>query len=527
MCINLLIVDDEYYCVENLKMKIEKRSKEFQTIFCAYSLKQALEYISSKNISIMICDIEMPGGSGLELLNCIRNKKLNTICIFLTAYAKFEYVSQALKLSSLDYLLKPVEDEQLFSALDRALSQYRQQQQSLLNTIHADYWKENRLYLLELFWMDLLENTISDKHDGILQELSFRKLDPALAEVPYYLIFLQICHSQKPFSTDESIIDFTLKNILREYFYEAEEAPIAIRISADLYVLALPTSRHSFNALISSCENALVGFLRHFKASFNFFVTGEAIFMEEAPAVFAEIRSLSTQNVVLENYVFDLSRPFTEYFTKAVPEFPQKEWNTLLLNKNTQKLGHEAITYLKGLKYAGTGTRETLTSFYYGFLQLLFLHLENHTALHHFQKYLASQSADLVCSSFDSMSKWIPEILASYESCLNRAQEQSDVVFIVQQYIHKHLGEDITRYSLAEIVHLSPDYLSHLFKQKTGFSLTNYIIEERIRESKRLLSDKKISIRDIAITCGFQNVSYFSRQFKKSTGMTPREFRRL
>ena len=116
---NLLIVDDEYYTVESISNKIRTLRPDFFEIFCAYNLTQALEAFSAHPIDLMICDIEMPGGSGLELLDQIRQAHYETVCIFLTAYAKFEYISRAMKLSSSDYLLKPLDDHALLEALTK------------------------------------------------------------------------------------------------------------------------------------------------------------------------------------------------------------------------------------------------------------------------------------------------------------------------------------------------------------------------------------------------------------------------
>ena len=102
---NLLIVDDEYYTVQSIEAKVHQLRPDFEHIYCAYSMQQSLDIFSENQIDIMICDIEMPSGSGLELLDQIRQAHYDTVCIFLTAYAKFEYISRAMKLSSSVYLL--------------------------------------------------------------------------------------------------------------------------------------------------------------------------------------------------------------------------------------------------------------------------------------------------------------------------------------------------------------------------------------------------------------------------------------
>ena len=124
----------------------------------------------------MICDIEMPGGSGLELLDQIRQAHYETVCIFLTAYAKFEYISRAMKLSSSDYLLKPLDDHALLEALDKACAQCEKQQKDRVNTLHANYWKESELPLAEQFFLDLLNGSISSAPSEVMDEIRYRRL---------------------------------------------------------------------------------------------------------------------------------------------------------------------------------------------------------------------------------------------------------------------------------------------------------------------------------------------------------------
>ncbi|MCC2727884.1 hypothetical protein LK490_18735, partial [Blautia sp. MSK22_86] len=94
-----------------------------------------------------------------------------TVCIFLTAYAKFEYISRAMKLSSSDYLLKPLDDHALLEALDKACAQCEKQQKDRVNTLHANYWKESELPLAEQFFLDLLNGSISSAPSEVMDEI--------------------------------------------------------------------------------------------------------------------------------------------------------------------------------------------------------------------------------------------------------------------------------------------------------------------------------------------------------------------
>ncbi|MDO4339320.1 MAG: response regulator [Eubacteriales bacterium] len=525
---NLLIVDDEYYNVENIRDIISQMRPEFDNIFCAYNLHHALDYFSKYDISIMICDIEMPGGSGLDLLEQIRNMGNETICIFLTAFAKFEYISTAMKLSSNDYLLKPVDDDELLSAVDKAILKFHRNRQDSINTRHAQYWKESELYLTEIFWQDLLSGSINSSESDISNELNFRKLNTDLLSVSYYLLLIE-GHPDRQTLLNHSLYEFILKNIVREYFYHEDELPVVVRLTRDFYLLPLPNdAARTRDEIISLCHRAFDCFVSHFPNNFNFYVSATPCRMTESERCSRELLSATEKNVSLENHVFDLSLPiFSNYNIKEHP-IPLEQWGILLSQGKTERLCEDSQWYLKTLFHSGHVTRESLTAFYYGFLQMLLNQLQKEQqpeSLQLFYGNLAYCSVNQICSSIHSLNQWIPEILNIYTICSTRKENPDSVVNTVISYIQNHLDEDMNRNTLAATVFLNPDYLSHIFKKETGQSLINFIINERIAKSKQLLSETNLSIRDIAITCGFQNISYFSRQFKKSVGMTPREFR--
>lgn len=95
----------------------------------------------------------------------------------------------------------------------------------------------------------------------------------------------------------------------------------------------------------------------------------------------------------------------------------------------------------------------------------------------------------------------------------------------VYDYIEQHLSEEITLKALADLVSLSPNYFSHVFKKINGISLWEYINTKRIERASRLIikNDGSLTMLDIATRCGFNNTANFNKAFKKQKGITPTE----
>ena len=93
------------------------------------------------------------------------------------------------------------------------------------------------------------------------------------------------------------------------------------------------------------------------------------------------------------------------------------------------------------------------------------------------------------------------------------------------QFISQHFNDSLNLNTVANHVHLHPAYFSSIFKQSTGSTFKEYLNMVRIEESKRLLSNTNISIIEIAIATGFEDQSYFTKVFKKYTGITPKQYR--
>lgn len=98
----------------------------------------------------------------------------------------------------------------------------------------------------------------------------------------------------------------------------------------------------------------------------------------------------------------------------------------------------------------------------------------------------------------------------------------SDVI----AWINEHYPEKITLNGLAERFFVSPYYLEKKFKESTGFSINQYVIDRRMGEAQRLLIFDPAGIKEIALAVGYENLQYFYATFRKYTGATPLDFRR-
>jgi two-component system response regulator YesN len=94
-------------------------------------------------------------------------------------------------------------------------------------------------------------------------------------------------------------------------------------------------------------------------------------------------------------------------------------------------------------------------------------------------------------------------------------------------YIEEHFGGNISLEILAKEVGLSPVYFSAVFKKETGANFSNYLADFRIKKAKDMLKKSNVNINEIAYGTGFQDPKYFSKLFKKATGVTPVVYRRI
>lgn len=117
--------------------------------------------------------------------------------------------------------------------------------------------------------------------------------------------------------------------------------------------------------------------------------------------------------------------------------------------------------------------------------------------------------------------------IANRTDSLPVSNEVNSVISEAAKYIRQNYEKNITLNEVADHVNMSRTYFSKLFKKQTGVGFSNYLVKVRINEAAKLLTDTEHSITDIALSCGFNDSSYFSSLFKKTMGVSPGKYKKI
>ena len=133
---NILIIDDQPDVVDGMLSGIHWAELQIKDTFYAYDIIHANEIIKENTINIMLCDIEMPLGSGLELYEWVAEFYPDIKCIFLTSHEDFSYAQKALRLGSFDYLIQPAPYTAIETAIKKASILIKQEQKQKQYSIY-------------------------------------------------------------------------------------------------------------------------------------------------------------------------------------------------------------------------------------------------------------------------------------------------------------------------------------------------------------------------------------------------------
>lgn len=526
---NLLLVDDERYIIDDLLSGMDWKRIGIDHVFTAMNVRQAKEVLKNEEIRIILCDIEMPQASGLELLRWITEKQLLCETILVTCHAEFRYAQEAIRLGATEYLLKPIDYDELENTIKKAMNKISSTIIQKETAINHQKMKRNQPFLNERFWIDVLNRTLSGSN--AIQNAANRRNVPLPPEMLIRPVLTRI--QQWPADASEQdikLFEFSLKNIADEIFTEDGKAGITFFIKDGVHIILLfQETRISDEQMLSSVSDYTAHFINECKRFCGCSLTSYIGNPADIFCLADEYDILQAQdesNVAYTDQVF--SARTKQNITTVINEKWIVELSALVNENREAELNRRARFYLEGLVRTTGIDSSILYWFQQDFTQMIYEKASHNGILPH---NLLNDPVSITLSKQASQSvaatlQWIAHISHKIMNYTQKLQKSQSVVHTSALYIKNHLGNDISREEVAAQAFLNPDYLDRIFKKETGMSVSKYITHEKVNLAKFLLTTTDKSIADIALQIGFSNMSNFASMFKRMTGVNPNEYRK-
>jgi two-component system, response regulator YesN len=525
----LLIIDDDIPTVDVIKELVKWDSFGIDSIEGAYNIESAKEIILNNIPDIIISDIEMPKGTGIDLIKWIREKRYSIQFIFLTCHESFEFASTAIEFEAVAYVTKPLNFFKLKAAVAKAVENIMNQKELMEKSQYGTYWIENKSTIEEGFWKDYLFDTIPAREDAILSEITKRHLSADILNKNYYLILTSVGISQMDESNwDESTFRYALRNltseiILGEIDYSHD---FCATRNGCIYNMII-TDNPALYDLQAKCRDLIKFCQTHLQCVMTCYIS-ERSSIENLVASKTKLEDIDINNIMYKGKVIlENENPKNSYNNQQYV-FDTNSYKLLFSDENKLGIVNMLSKELQKLMKQNRLDSVTLHSIRQDFLQTVYTFLYDHGIQAHIlfddesnQKLMRNSENSI----FDMM-KWATFITNRTIDYIREVQQSENIIEKIKRFVHENYASKFGREEIAAYVFLTPDYLSKIFKAKTGLNISDYINEYRIEKAKELLMNDDYSISDIANETGFDSFSYFSTVFKKLTGKSPSAYKK-
>lgn len=521
---NVLIIDDQPDVVEGIRQGIDWKFLGIHNVFHAYNSAAAKAVILREDIHIALCDIEMPNGSGLELFEWACGSYPGIKFIFLTAHADFAYAQQALKLGGFDYLVQPAPYELVESTLQRAMLQLQKEQKQQQVLVYGSYVSKHEKELLDVILREYLSGRQKNVNT-VIQYLKTLAIDIEPEEKNWMVCIQILDRNELMEKVDRELLYFIMENVFMEILGDYSRRLFFCAMDEETYIGVF--YRTSVWKQDDMCRN-----LDHFvdlaeeklHLSVACYVSRETG-LTQLPDCLKQMMESAESNLVRKPGVFQTGleeiHAETEY---DAPNFEQMKHYLLIGQYHI--VGDMVQDYFGRMETKGRISKKTLAYFQQDFLQMFFELLGTHSVRAHeaFQQEYDVMALKKSTESLGQMYHLVDFVITYLKGLEENSRETAPVDRAVA-YIRKNIHQNISRTDIADNIYMNPEYLSRLFKKEKNISLTDYIVQEKLKMAAAMLRSTSLPVSVIASNIGYTNFSYFTQVFRKSYGMSPSEYR--
>lgn len=534
--LKVLIIDDEIKVCRLIQCLIDWNALGLTVVGTCHDGLLALDCIKETSPDIIITDIRMPGCDGLTLI--AETQKLNPAIhfIIISGYGQFDYTRRAIQYGVSDYILKPIKEKELRATLlsiidkHRSIEDQRQKNEAVytaltqtqdriksnlikdlflnrksihtfpdIDTINQTYYTNFSLssFVLISVYLDMhsdserpmVNSFLSGKILSLLTEemKNYHDFSASVSGSSIYCLVNDTSDNLKKMYTSLKVVRNSILS-LRELFPE-------------LHIVLLQSSTKDSLSAVSECFGELT-----FTLNEKILSGTDAIYLYER---------LPICNFHLHDFI---TPTFRIQYLNCAETFQYEQLHYLLHNLAMQLTSSVPVT------------GAFIFQIYQEVISLFLFNLKQHKITTSPEEISAAWEETFV--SFTD----IPHAFSflATEQCrlledwrLHHERTQSKAVSAAKKYINEHYAEGLTLDIIGAEIGLNPSYFSSIFKEETGCGFIDYLTDIRITNAKNLLTETDLEIIEIAEQIGFNDLKYFSKCFRKITGLTPVAYRKL
>lgn len=524
--IKILIVDDEPFIRQGLKILINWEQYGFEIVGEAANGIEAIKELEEKEVDIVIADIKMPEMNGIELIEYVRKNMRNEIkFIVLSGFYEFEYAKKAIKYNVTDYILKPIQRDELIKVLMALKEQYlKQEEQSIMlkikdKVIYDKYLNEIIYGRYDNSGLEYIKKcqSFSNELRYIIIEINYNDADAVISEDEKRKEQQMLYQSLIEFLGDNYynlIIDMTKYTECYEIgFIYDKRFSLEEGMSEKEYILNLKANvekiqKYNFYIYIGEKVNGIEEIALSYKSATvaklfaDFSVESNISYYDEM----AEKKEISYD--IEKQYMDELIYQIEENNKDEIIKCVDKIYNSFREYKVNLEIIRININYLlcNLINIAGK--------------------LDSNVDQEEVMKYIRWVSFEQILNR--GSANHMKSFSLEFAKYLNQLRQNSfqGILNQIDKEISEHYMEKLSLKYLSEKYYINSAYLGQMFKKQYNISFKDYLNAYRIEKAAELLKRSDEKVYKIAEKVGYNNTDYFISKFVQIKEKTPLQYRK-
>lgn len=501
--LKILLVEDEPPILRDIQMQIEQYSKDCTVCGAVYNGRQALEYLEQTKLlpDVIITDIQMPVVNGLELIRKVKKNYPSIVCVILTGYGEFSYAQEALRMGVREYILKPVEEDALSNLLKKLYHEHQIKKAQKQFHYNYVYTSDNTsvpsgVYAVAFLCLCTIPMLESSSHEFSTNFPNTNFLESSLSELLHSQDTFWIIDGKSPMEkaiifnfnqSDHNEIHYFFKKFFKQICKSTPSISVAVEIMSN-----------NINEIGASLRR-----LRYFLTCNIILEQSQLLFYPEE-STYKNAQGFAAQTELIQKLASAFSGLQVQFFQKSL----KNALSDIEKSKLPQNQLFQFIYNLLNTCLASISSNKE-------FLNFNIMECANDTL------FLSRTYEQL----YQNLSSVFDDIFESILSSQNNGARKDQICLLLDTYIKKSYAQPINTQTLADRFGFSPAYLSKVFREYKNISPMEYIISLRIEKAKKLFRESpSVLIKDVSLAVGYEDPQYFSKVFKKITGLSPRQF---